>query len=121
MSTSATAPVSPSLSPATAVEPLVVLSSISTSDETSLRLARSRCAGSPESVDESQERSTDMRRRTFDLRIAAVVIIGIIGSVHIATAQEIAKDREPGGAAMIGATATATVKAIDGANRVVTL
>jgi Cu/Ag efflux protein CusF len=55
------------------------------------------------------------------MRHIAILAVVVFGLSQLVTAQEASKLREPGGALTIGATGSATVKAIDADKRVVTL
>jgi hypothetical protein len=66
-----------------------------------------------------------MTKRILLSRAAVVIAVGILGVSTVARAADAADapaaKREPGGAITVGATGSATVKAIDTANRTVTL
>jgi hypothetical protein len=60
-------------------------------------------------------------RKERVISLVAIVAISVCGFSRIAAAQDAQNMREPGGAATIAVTATATVKAIDPEKRIVTL
>jgi Cu/Ag efflux protein CusF len=61
-----------------------------------------------------------MRQAGLVLRVIAIFSVSVLGISRIAVADD-AQKGEPGGAVTVGATATATVKAIDADKRIVTL